>query len=92
MRIAERSDLHTLEVDVIDVISMPDYPIGVKDNRFFVASTATQAKEKEENDGDKGNNPSSNSASNRTSIAAASRINCGPRHNDNRRLNSGINY
>jgi hypothetical protein len=74
------------------VISIPDHPIGVKDNRFFVVSIATPAKEKEDNDGDKCNNASSNSASNRTSIAAASRTRWGIRHNDNRRLNSGGNY
>jgi hypothetical protein len=73
------------------VISIPDYPIGVEDNRFFSAAIASPAKEKDDNGDDKGNNASSNSASNRTSIVA-SRTRWGIRHNDNRRLNSGGNY
>jgi hypothetical protein len=73
------------------VIGIPDYPIGIKDKRFFRAALVAPVKEKENNDGDKGNDASSSSASNRTNIAA-SRTRWGIRYNDNRRLNSGGNY
>jgi hypothetical protein len=70
------------------MISISDYPISVKDNRFFLAIAAF-AKDKEDNGDDNGNNASSNSASNRTSTATAPRTRWGIRYNDNRRLNSG---
>jgi hypothetical protein len=54
---------------------MPDYPIRVKVTvKLFTSAVAALVEEKDENDGGKG----SNSASNRSSIAAAS-TRCGRR-------------
>jgi hypothetical protein len=57
----------------------------------LTVSSGAPTKE-EPNDGNKGNNASRNSASNRTNIAAASRTRWGIRHNDNRRLISDGSY
>jgi hypothetical protein len=63
-----RSDLGTRE---IGVTSMPDDPIRIKVTvKFFTAAVAAPAKEKDDNDYGKGGNASSNSTSNRSSIAA----------------------
>ena len=89
-RIAERSDLGTLEVSV--GIGLPDYPIRVEDSTRFFAAVAPPVKEKEDDDGNKGNAASSSSASNRNCMVAASRSRRGIRHDDNRRLDSGGRY
>lgn len=86
--IAVRSDLGTRE---IGVTSVADDPIGVKVTiEFFTAAIATPVKDKDDNNGGKGGNPSGNSANNRTGIAARTRGSS--RYNDNCRLNGGSEY
>ncbi len=70
----------------IGVTSMPDNPIRVKVTvKFFTATIAAPVKEKDDNDGSKGGNASSNSTNNRTSIAAF-RTSCAGWDDDNGRL------
>jgi hypothetical protein len=71
---------------------MPDDPIRVKVTvKFFRAAIAAPAKEKDDNGYGKGGNASSNSSSNRSSIAAF-RTRCASWHNDNCRLKGGSDY
>ena len=69
-----------------------NYPIRVEDSTRFFAAIAPPAKEKEGHDGNKGNDASSSSASNRTCMVATSRSRRGIWHDDNRRLDSGGKY
>jgi hypothetical protein len=70
---------------------MPDYAIRVKVTvKFVTLAIAAPVKEKDDDDGGKGRHASSNSARDRTSIAAAFTSRTGW-HNDNRRANGGGN-
>ena len=76
----------------IGVTSMPDDPIRVKVTvKFFTAAIAAPAKEKDDNSGGKGDNASSNSTNNRTSIAAFG-TNSTSRHNNDCRFKGGREY
>ena len=83
------SDFGTRE---IGVTSMPDDPIRVEVTvKFFTAAIAAPAKEKDDNDDGKGDNASSNSTNNRTSIAAFG-TNYTSRHNNDCRFKGCRDY